>query len=719
MPNTDHFSIPKAPDFFDDDFELVLTDESKRLFELGRPKQGYIGLVELPSENEVTPEGKKRAYIHLYPSDNKDSGMLYGIDKNGDKLPMVQSSQSLGKNTGDLHLQVASKLGLGEKQGANGYLMGFGIWKSGYGVKILPELPIREALIPGEFILVKEKDRWTLHFSFLVSPPKDIETGKVDLLEIPISYFPGLEEALNALPDKDVSKLTYAERMEIENILREAQIEGLPKEPEGGIGVIKNRSSSQNMYSVKKDELFREYFNNAFLSPRSAHGAQFVRELPLPVLEKIMKNTMQQLGLPVVNDLIGSGLIPGDLSGPGTHLWVERNWIKKSEKEREKAILHVMINRDDFSVMGKMITEIAKRRGTEEARSELLSELLFFSIENKNIDAIFFLLKEGAGINSKNKNGETPLMLACSAGLADVAVELIKRGADVNEKNNDNDTPLMLACRSGMGDLSEAQKARFAKIALELIKSEVDVNAKNNNDTPLELACRAGLADVASELLRRGALASGGSLLAACSSGLADIALELIKRGANVNENSSTGTPLMGAASAGLTQVCLALIQKGADVNAKNFALGNALLCAIRDLNSEQEAICNEICLMLIEKGVDFNIKDFLGNTALSSAASKGFTQVCITLIKAGADPGNEAFRNAILEMEQKEKSKEEMPRKGALVFSDENEPYDTPQLPSSAPPLPPGQVLPPGDEEIKKSDENEPDDPPSPPRPK
>jgi hypothetical protein len=70
--NFDYILVPKALDFLDESFELVVTDESKRLFELGRPKQGYVGLVELPFENEFTPEGKRQAKIHLIPADNKD-----------------------------------------------------------------------------------------------------------------------------------------------------------------------------------------------------------------------------------------------------------------------------------------------------------------------------------------------------------------------------------------------------------------------------------------------------------------------------------------------------------------------------------------------------------------------------------------------------------------------------------------------------------------------
>lgn len=677
----DHFTIPKAqktetaPGFFDENFELILTEESKRLFELGRPKQGYVGLVELPYENEITPEGKKRAYIHLIPADNKDSGTMYGVDKNGNKLTMLKSVQPLGGNTGDLHLRAAGMLGLGEKQGANGYLMGFGIWKSGYGVKILPELPNREALIPGEFILAKENDRWVLNFTLLISPPTDIESGKVDMFEININDVPGLEEALNVLSGKDISKLTYPERIKIENILRELTIEGIRKEPEETIGVIKNRSSSQNQFSVVKDEIFREFFNDAFLSARSSHGAQFVRELPLPVLEKIMKSIMRQLGLPVVNDLLNSGLIPGDISGPGNHLLVERDWIKMNKKEREEEVLHRLIERGDLSVL-KKIVGLLKSKKTEKEYSELLSELLFFSVEEQNTAAMDVLLKEGVLIDSVNEKGETPLMCALQKGYLETFRALMSAGASVNSINAEGDTLLMYACRSGVVD-----------ICLDLIQYGADVNARNkNNDTPLIAACRAGPQELCLALIREGADVNvknnknESPLLAACNSLFFDLALELISKGADVNVYNGHATPLMAAASAGHVQTCLMLIENGANVNVRAGMLGNALLCAIRDIDKENEVKCNQICLKLIEKNVELNVTDFFGNTPLRLAAEKGFTQVCVALIRSGADVtadflkivenhDDESFKQAIQDAISSVKPKEGSKRE-SLIFS-------------------------------------------------
>lgn len=153
--------------------ELRLTERSKKLFEDGAPGQGYIGVLD-------TETGE----VHLLPSFNKDDGKER-LDKNGEKFKhYLESQQPLGTMTGDLHTFATGKLGLGQKGGVHGKLMGFGIWK----------------------------------------------------------------------------------------------------DEEGHISEFRNRSSSQNLFSVKYDPLYREYYNDS-VSHHSAHSLSLPREL----LEKFVK----------------------------------------------------------------------------------------------------------------------------------------------------------------------------------------------------------------------------------------------------------------------------------------------------------------------------------------------------------------------------------------------------------------------------------------------
>jgi hypothetical protein len=138
-----YFDIPKRPDFLDGSYHLNLTEQSKALFELGKPGQGYVGLVDLETGE-----------IHLYPSFNKHDGLLRQ-DKYGNHFETEQSSSThyvesrevLGSLTGDLHINAASELLLTQKSGTRRGLMGFGIWKAGCAVKFLNATPNITGLI--------------------------------------------------------------------------------------------------------------------------------------------------------------------------------------------------------------------------------------------------------------------------------------------------------------------------------------------------------------------------------------------------------------------------------------------------------------------------------------------------------------------------------------------------------------------------------------------
>ena len=111
-------------------------------------------------------------------------------------------------------------------------------------------------------------------------------------------------------------------------------------------------------------------------------------------------------------------------------------------------------------------------------------------------DAISFLLKHGADVDSRDGDHCTPLHLAASWDSLEVAQILLERGADIDSCNNKGQTPLHMACSSDYG----------TEVAQLLLEHGANVNAPDNNfDTPLLAAVCMLNVDAARILLGHGA----------------------------------------------------------------------------------------------------------------------------------------------------------------------------------------------------------------------
>src|ERR1700741_498199 len=65
------------------------------------------------------------------------------------------------------------------------------------------------------------------------------------------------------------------------------------------------------------------------------------------------------------------------------------------------------------------------------------------------------MVEEGAAVNSRNRAGETPLILWVKAGNAGMVAWLIEKGAAVNQDALDRTTPLMAAAFAGRADIMQ------------------------------------------------------------------------------------------------------------------------------------------------------------------------------------------------------------------------------------------------------------------------
>jgi ankyrin repeat protein len=153
---------------------------------------------------------------------------------------------------------------------------------------------------------------------------------------------------------------------------------------------------------------------------------------------------------------------------------------------------------------------------------------LLASVRNDDTAGIARALRDGAAVNSRNRLGESALLIALKKNRADIAQVLLDAGADVNEAAINGITPLMAAAFAGNLEMTRALLARGADtkgidrigknaityaageghtaIVRLLIDKGVDPNAAYRNDlTALMWAAGYGHADTVRALIDAGA----------------------------------------------------------------------------------------------------------------------------------------------------------------------------------------------------------------------
>lgn len=161
-----------------------------------------------------------------------------------------------------------------------------------------------------------------------------------------------------------------------------------------------------------------------------------------------------------------------------------------------------------------------------------------------DLEMIKFLIEKGADLNAKDKNGWTALMHYANSGAEiDKIKFLVEKGADVNSKDKDGWTALMLFIDGEKRNVYI--NPDIDGVVAYLLKKGADVNAKTKNGwTALMFATK--------------------------RSSHIETARQLLEKGAEVNAKNKNGwTALMFAATSNIDIVKL-LLEKGADVNAKN-----------------------------------------------------------------------------------------------------------------------------------------------------
>jgi hypothetical protein len=182
------------------------------------------------------------------------------------------------------------------------------------------------------------------------------------------------------------------------------------------------------------------------------------------------------------------------------------------------------------------------------------------SVRSGNVSDVEMSISGGEDVNKKDKEGNTPLILAARNGDLGIVQTLVKKGADLKAVNKDGYNALLALSNYSMPGAPVKEKngqtsdpigittEEHLKTAEYLINEGAEVNAKTNDgSTALMLAARLNKRDLVVLLLSRGADVNSvnqqgqTALIAATVKGHAEAVCPLINNRADVGVKDVVG----------------------------------------------------------------------------------------------------------------------------------------------------------------------------------
>ena len=268
-------------------------------------------------------------------------------------------------------------------------------------------------------------------------------------------------------------------------------------------------------------------------------------------------------------------------------------------------------------------------------RQEELDKALLDAVKNSDRDKLKEMIAKGADPNSLRWcRGATLLHLA---GDKDIIKALVKAGADINARDRDGYTPLDWACAShdycrkdlllelgaepGEGYEILSVGHNMTKIR-EMLDRGADINTVDRKDYSV----------LHNYVLSSASLMNSKYLEPDLKSSIKQFELasirELVERGANPNTTSRSGweagrTPLHDIASMNVVEIAEILLDANADLEAHDRYYHNTpLIFAV-------EYGCREMTGFLLDRGADVSARDSSGRTALHLTAKEASNTYC------------------------------------------------------------------------------------------
>ena len=181
---------------------------------------------------------------------------------------------------------------------------------------------------------------------------------------------------------------------------------------------------------------------------------------------------------------------------------VEKGFMIDERDTDGQTLLHLAVMKNPAAKIGKH--QLLQRRSNVKNVAAMAK---IFLKNKKNIDAqikaipsaercnmIKMLIENGANVNSKDKNGLTPLHIAVKDNEIDLAKILLHHGADIEAKSKYAHTPLTLAVEADLIDMT-----------IVLIENGANVNTDSRDRTPIFRAVELNLVAMTKLLIQNGA----------------------------------------------------------------------------------------------------------------------------------------------------------------------------------------------------------------------